>query len=61
MGFLRQGSAHLKGGGGGGLESSNTCSVWSVELLSKQAIVRMQGPAIGGTKGNPQDRQRQFI
>lgn len=59
MGFLRQGSAHLKGGGG--LESSNTCSVWSVELLSKQAIVRMQGPAIGGTKGNPQDRQRQFI
>lgn len=45
---------------GGGLESSNTCSVWSVEPLSKQAIVRMLGQAIGGhgggTKDNPQDQ-----
>lgn len=38
---------------GGGLESSNTCSVWSVELLSKQAIVRMQGRAFWRDKRQP--------
>lgn len=44
----RRGEARLKGGG---LESSNTRPVWSVELLSKQAIVRMRGSAIGGHRG----------
>lgn len=50
--FLSQGSAHLKGG------------VWRqviLGVLSKQANVRMHGPAIGGhmggNKGNPQDQQ----
>lgn len=60
--FNRVSEARLSAFKGGGLESSNTRSVWSVELLSKQAIVRMQEPATGGHRGgkkcNPQDKQR---
>lgn len=61
-GLNRVFEAKLSAFKGGGLESNNTHSVWSVELLSKQAIVRMQGLAIrghrGGEKSYPQDQQR---
>lgn len=64
-GLNRVFEARLSAFKGGGLESNNTHSVWSVELLSKQAIVRMQGLAIrghrGGEKSYPQDQQRWFI
>ncbi|CAB1459010.1 unnamed protein product [Pleuronectes platessa] len=42
QGFNRVSEARLSASKEGGLESSNTRSVWSVELLSKQAVVRSQ-------------------
>lgn len=56
QGFNRVSEARLSTFKGGGPQSSNTCSVRSVELLSKQAIVRMLGRGFGrhGAGGNLQ-------
>lgn len=61
QGFNRVSEARLSAFKGGGLESSNTLSVWGFELLSKHAIVRMRGPATGGHTGGETDQQRRFI
>lgn len=51
--------ARLNAFKGGGLEPSNSGTVWSVEL-SKQAIMRMRSLDIAGHRGekncNPQDQ-----